>query len=124
MRMQIYFRSGSYTCFDTTPLSIQDGMLASDDTIDCTDINERGLVVTRATYVESEDGTETVRAKVSEPIYAITPEEIANVDAIEVDGRTHFVRIDGRLVACAVPDILAPYVRDEGAPDADGGEEA
>ena len=83
MRMQIYFRSGSYTCFDTTPLSIQDGMLASDDTIDCTDINERGLVVTRATYVESEDGTEKPALAVEEGHLTIVKEKKENIQEEE-----------------------------------------
>jgi hypothetical protein len=113
MRIQVYYESGSYSCYDSTLLSYQDGFLGGDDFLDASDLKGRGLVVLRSVYERQEDDDEVRRARLGEELKVVTPEELEHVYAIVVDGVIQFARIGGILCEVAYDQVMAPFMEDE-----------
>ncbi len=131
MRVEIYYLSGNYGSIDTTIQSIQDGILLDDGYLDAENLETEGLVLTRASYITSAEGRQSMQHGSAT---IVTPEELANIGLVTVDGRPFLKRLseDGGFEKCLIgllqdmgvcaEDVPIEVIEDEG-PDVEYAEE-
>lgn len=108
MKVQIYYLSGNIGSIDTTLLSYQDGMLVDDSYLDASDLENKGLLLTRGTYEATKEG----RLLLGDPIAIIRPDEISEVGLVTVDGAVFLKRVGDRFVRAMVEQLTALGVMD------------
>lgn len=90
MKVTAYYLTGNYQTIDTTVQTLQDGVLLDDAFLDANDLENDGLLLTRATYNNDAEGRQAVAH--AENIVIISPEELENIGYITVDGQPFLLR--------------------------------
>ena len=93
--MRITIAEGSrIRMVDTTMISLGVGAVLEDNFIDISSIDSDGVLLERDVFTTTDDGAMCLR---QEPITLVGPEELKEVDLIEVDGMPFLERADGSL---------------------------
>lgn len=95
---------------ETTSLDSRTGVLLTADFVSAVEIEKNGLLLERCAYTSSDEGRMSVKP---EPIELLSPDELKQVDAVEIDGQPFLARIDGDLTSVMIDQIYT----DEGELD-------
>lgn len=99
---------------ETTSLDSRTGILLMADFVSAVAPEKNGLLLERCAYTSSDDGRMSVKP---EPIELLSPGELEQVDAVEVDGQPFLARIGGNLTSVLLDQIYT----DEGEFDPPAG---
>lgn len=95
-------RNGSTRVVETTQLDYGSSIIIQADYLSAVDVEKNGLLLDRCAYTSYEDGRMSVKP---EPIEILSPDELAEVEQIEVDGMVFMERAAGALRAVLVDQI-------------------
>ena len=90
MKVSIFYLGGNYGTIDTTLQSLQDGTLLDDGYLRADDLENEGVILTRARYTSDAEGRQAIPHG---DIAIISPEELANIGYIAVDGQPFLKRV-------------------------------
>lgn len=111
--MRITITEGSrMRMVDTTMMSLSVGAVLEDNFIDISSIDSDGVLLERDVFTTTDDGAMCLR---QEPIALVRPEQLKEVDLIEVDGLPLLERAEGSLRPAMIRSLFdedGNYVRD------------
>lgn len=98
---------------ETTSLDYHSSILLADDYMPVVDMEKNGILLERCAYTTAEEsGRMSLKA---EPLEIVPPENLDEVDYVDVNGMPFLVREGDRLIACSVDqlydeegDVVAP----------------
>lgn len=85
---------GRVRVLDTTALDYGSAILIAADYLSAVELEKNGLLLERCAYISTDDGRKMVKP---EPIEIMSPDELKEWEAVEVDGMTFIEVIEGRL---------------------------
>ena len=112
MRISIYYMTGNYASIDTTPQSIREGVLLDDAYIQADDLEGEGVVVQRSVFTSVTEGRNQLAGG---KVVIASPEELANISLIEVDGMPFLRRIGQDFERCF--EVLDDETEQDEGPD-------